>query len=93
MTGIHVRTLKAQPIVEGMTVRGAIIEISQDCPDFDSLPAQAATFQSEAEQIENALRNSLPGGLYDRLLGVMLRYKASHFIVSWAHLDKESEDV
>ena len=88
----HVRTLKAQPFADEDT-RSALIEISQPCPNFDSLPAQAAMFQAEAERLESALLNSLPGGIYDRLLGAMLQRKASHFIVSWKHLDRESNDV
>lgn len=42
---------------------------------------QDEIFAAEATQVEIALFQSLPGGLYDRLLGAMLARKSSHFIV------------
>lgn len=43
-----------------------------------------AAFMAEAETIEKALHDALPGGTYDRLAGLMLKRKSSHFIVSHA---------
>lgn len=89
---IRIRTLKGQPIGDA-SAADTIISIVEPCPHFDDLPAQATLFTSEARRIENALRNSLPGGVYDRLLGAMLEHKASHFIVSWSHLGGEEDNV
>ena len=39
-------------------------------------------FEHDASQIADALIGSLPGGTLDRLVGKLLAYKASHFIVN-----------
>lgn len=65
-----------------------IIEVSralfEDSPlrPSDSLEVHHAFFLKEAAEIEKALYESLPGGTYDRLVGLFLQRKASHFIVS-----------
>jgi hypothetical protein len=46
-----------------------------------TLEEQDAIFDGEATAVEAALFRSLPGGLYDRLLGAMLARKSTHFIV------------
>ncbi len=48
----------------------------------DLLSTADRFFDSEAQRLFEALRDSLPGGTIDRLLGKLLAYKASHFIVS-----------
>ena len=50
--------------------------------NWPSLEEQAAIFGEHAETIEQMLYAAMPGGLYDRLLGAMLKRKSSHFIVS-----------
>lgn len=46
-----------------------------------------AFYEEQARQIEEALHGSLPGGTYDRLLGLMLARKASHFRVAFGAAD------
>jgi hypothetical protein len=53
----------------------------ESLPEF--LAASAKVFDSQAEAIEVALHDSLPGGTYDRLLGRMLARKATHFRVAF----------
>ena len=48
-------------------------------------------FDLEAQKLFDALYNSLPGGTFDRLTGLMLAKKASHFIVSHDRFDKKVE--
>lgn len=40
-------------------------------------------FAVEADLIEKALINSLPGGTYDALFGLMCKRKASQFVVAF----------
>ena len=66
-------------------VAGAIIFVVREQPTYnyrDDLAVIDAQFTADAEAIEDALIHSLPGGTYDRLLGLMLARKASHFRVS-----------
>lgn len=51
-------------------------------PTDVTLEELAGTFDQEAQQIADALIGSLPGGVLDRLVGRLLTYKASHFIVN-----------
>lgn len=61
------------------------IHIVEALPDLyeSGLDAAAAHFDQQAEELEVALVNCLPGGTYDRLLGRMLARKASHFRVAF----------
>ncbi len=65
----------------------AHIHIEQELPEFrrdsDTLTLLAIQYDQDAEAIEFALIESLPGGTYDRLLGRMLGRKASHFRVAF----------
>lgn len=77
---------KARPIGDE-EVKGVNIDISFNVPKFedDNWHERAENFfMEQARDLEEALHNSLPGGTYDRLLGLMLKRKASHFIVSFA---------
>jgi len=67
------------------------IHICERLPHFGLLGSQAKWFLAEAEKLESALYRSLPGGLYDRLLGVMLRRKSSHFIVAYGSEDDDDQ--
>ena len=78
---------KAESIGSELT-KTARIHISKQLPRFVELEEQADYFTFEAKAIERALWLSLPGGTYDRLLGVMLERKATHFIV--AHGENEN---
>lgn len=46
-----------------------------------SLDELDKVFNDDAEKLEETLHKTLPGGTYDRLIGMMLTRKASHFIV------------
>lgn len=50
-------------------------------PDV-TLETLGELFDREARLIAEALIGSLPGGTLDRLVGRLLEYKASHFIVN-----------
>ncbi len=63
---------------------GMVIRITDTMPSKDQIPELAdfgKFLDSQAEVLENALRSSLPGGVYDRLLGRMMLYKSTHFRV------------
>lgn len=78
-----IRIYSAEPI--GNDPRStATIEIDNITPRLKGLADQDALYQTEAEKLEDALFNTLPGGIYDRLCGCMLRRKSTHFIVSHA---------
>ena len=77
-----VRTLKAQPTEKDKPVKSTTIEIWTPVPDYDSLRDQDTAFVCVAAELEDALHKSLPGGVYDRLLGLMLQRKSSHFIIA-----------
>jgi hypothetical protein len=67
---------------------GVTIRIDTDMPEFDyrqPLEQAGKFYEDQASVLFAALRDSLPGGTLDRLLGKMLAYKASHFrVLSWA---------
>lgn len=85
MQTVHI--YKATPTDE--PVPGVIIQIDQETPEFDYasplfLEAAARHYDDQANALFGALRDNLPGGTLDRLLGKMLAYKASHFrVLSW----------
>jgi len=83
-----IRTFKAEPVIESEPVKDVTIFISETVPKFSDLRAQHISFLLKAEELENALHSSLPGGVYDKLLGAMLRRKSSHFIVTHGGRDE-----
>jgi hypothetical protein len=60
------------------------IELNAEWPDSrnESLPELTYRFSQEATDIAEALIQCLPGGVLDRLVGRLLAYKASHFVVN-----------
>lgn len=66
-------------------VEGVRINIKEQVPDFDSIEEQDKAFSAQAKVLEDFMYQSLPGGLYDRLLGLMLSRKSTHFRVSHAN--------
>lgn len=70
---------KAQP--SDHPVEDVKIHIEEEAPDWN-ITQQDKVFDVHAHLLENALYQSLPGGIYDRLLGKMLERKATHFRVS-----------
>ena len=74
---------KAEPF-PGQAIGNCHICITDPSPEYergDDWAVLEAQFEDDAAALENALRNHLPGGTYDRLLGRMLVHKASHFVV------------
>jgi hypothetical protein len=82
------RTLKiftGQPF-GGQEQPNVTVVFDKPMPDYKDSPVWQEeynkTFNSEAEKLEQVLIDCLPGGTYDRLLGLMLKRKSSHFIIS-----------
>ncbi len=72
---------KAQP--HRRPVPGALILITDELPaTFEDLAEAAAFYDDQAKEIELSLVDSLPGAVYDRLLGHMSARKASLFRVA-----------
>jgi hypothetical protein len=59
------------------------IEITSPMPDYDGIGVITSRFYEDALDLFKALRASLPGGTFDQLLALMLREKASHFVVPY----------
>lgn len=66
------------PVV--IEVSGELPEIPRNTPNY--LDEHTRMFLAEATKIEKALYDALPGGTYDQLVGLFLKRKSSHFIVS-----------
>ena len=58
------------------------IVFNEELPIFESIQQSGKDFIRQAIILEKLLLNTLPGGTYDRLLGLMLKRKSSHFIVT-----------
>ncbi len=71
---------KAQPIGDSKVEQTNII-IKNKLPKFNDIETSRSFFTDEAQKIEETLFNTIPGGTYDRLLGEMLKRKASSFVV------------
>jgi hypothetical protein len=72
---------KAQPTgkekVEPLTVI-----VAETLPAFEKLAEQDLFTSTEANRLEQALYNTLPGATYDRLFAAMCLRKASHLRVT-----------
>jgi hypothetical protein len=58
------------------------IVIVEELPNFNVLENQDAYCNNEANELEEALINALPGATYDRLFAAMCARKASHLRVA-----------
>jgi hypothetical protein len=58
---------------------------------FDGDFPTGAVFKSDAEDLHDALRASLPQGTFDHLLALMLQSRAATLITSCADFDKMME--
>ena len=77
----------------GSDVPPTEIRICEDIPELppmhrgqtveESLAPNDAIYARDAKAIAAALRSSLPGGTFDRLVVELLTIKASHFRGSW----------
>jgi hypothetical protein len=80
---LTVQVFKASPIEKEHLVRDARITITGNIDTIGKgLGELDRVFEEDANTLFEALRNSLPGGTFDRLLSRMLTEKASHFVVS-----------
>lgn len=71
-----IRVNKAEPIGTQQT---AGVEIHIDGTD----PLDMDTFMDDAQTLASALYNTLPGGTFDKLIGLLLAKKASQYVVSY----------
>lgn len=83
----HVEVLGYTPMAFTPDPVHTVITISGDIeqainPRTDDLEKASEVFDTQAEYLFLALRDSLPGGTIDRLIGKLLAYKASHFHVN-----------
>ena len=76
--------------VGGDIVPSTTIRLGEEIPEPDTnlthsafIAAVDKVFQDQAAALEVALHNALPGGTYDKLLGLMLQRKATHFLVTF----------
>jgi len=65
----------------GDEIPSATLVMFTEIPYPRSVKASDIVFLDDATEIEALLHATLPGGTYDWLLGLMLKRKASHFIV------------
>jgi len=65
----------------------ATLIMKEEIPNFKTPEATNIQFVGNATAIENVLWNTLPGGTYDRLLGLMLKRRASHFVIAHGEQD------
>lgn len=73
---------KAQPVIRDVDSESATLHFHDEIKSSPDVDTMRELFHHEAEIIEKTLRDALPGGTYDQLVGLMLQRKASHFIVS-----------
>jgi hypothetical protein len=69
--------------IEIVTVVPELPSMQPDQTVQESLAPFAAIYQQDAIAIAGALRNSLPGGTFDRLVCELLTMKVAHFRVPW----------
>ena len=69
---------KAQGYSNTKPVESVILEFTVQINEFDSLDKACVYYESQANQIEEALHDVLPGGVYDRLLAAMMTRRASY---------------
>jgi hypothetical protein len=83
---IEVCVAAADPPVDGWPKRQASIYVHEKVPEFVNLGDASKFFQQEAEQLEKALYDTLPGSTYSELLKKMLERRTCHFRVSFGEL-------
>jgi len=72
---------KADP-VGSQVAEDVTITIDRELPEFSGSLSEADAFYAiEATTIEDALHKSLPGGVYDQLLCLMMQQRTSLFRV------------
>lgn len=79
---------KAKTIIKSNSDESVEISFACEIPSLTE-DALEALFLEEAQTLENALYEVLPSGVYDRLIGLMLIRKSSHFIVSHVYAEAQ----
>ncbi|HOR01544.1 MAG TPA: hypothetical protein PLJ35_22245 [Anaerolineae bacterium] len=67
---------KADKSIYGPEISDVTIEISAKVPSFSyqtNASAYEAFYLSEARKVEEALHDTVPGGIYERIAGLMLQ--------------------
>lgn len=72
--------MKAQAIGD-QVIEGATIHINTDIGEINDTKQWAKRLDAEAELLADTLESTLPGGLFDRMLGILWLRKASLFAV------------
>lgn len=86
----HLYFNKAQPSAQtNKEVPTLVLEFNEEIELAQWEPLRKR-FHQQGRLLEKALRETLPGGTYDALLGFMLRRKSSEFIVTGDTYDLES---
>ncbi len=95
MSDLHI--FRAQALVEEdeEPKDGLTIHIVEPIPNLD-LPmlddwerASYARFREQGQALADVLVKYLPGGTIDQLLGALLQYRASHFVVPFEQRQPE----
>lgn len=73
---------KAQSFGGRAPQRGLMLQIATEFPLTNELRESAKIFERDAVAIARALRDTLPGGTFDRLVAELLRMKTSDLTVS-----------
>lgn len=79
----NISIYKAQEIYKGQNIENLTITFDETIPEYkhEDLAKLYIIFQEQAELLQQSLSAILPGGVYDRLLGFMMKRRASSFIV------------
>ena len=81
---------KGQSIGDSQSENTKLLFINE-FPDYKDLEISTKLFNNEADFLENALNNVLPGGTYNALLCAMLKRKQGHLVVSFGDKEKTGE--
>jgi hypothetical protein len=84
---------KADPTGDGPVVSESVI-FDQLLPDFKTLESARINYSREADVLEQVLFDVMPGGVYDQLLGAMLRRRGSLLRIphnAWPETEKDRE--
>lgn len=69
---------------EGNPIEDLLIRISEEMPNHPNTTSAYKDFEKDAKALFIALTDCLPGGTLDQLLLLLLKQKASQFVVPYA---------
>lgn len=88
--GNKIIVFKAEPIGDQIIEDQTIIIRGRLVPRHLTLGEVRAIHEEEARKLFDALFNSLPGGIFDQLAGLMLQKISSHLLISRAGRDPKA---